>query len=165
MSYVSQEAIYEAALAEAQSIANTQGEENRQNIQRRLDDIARRRTKIARQQKKRRDDLINQANVTLAANKKTVDDLKRKQANRLKIITDNNTAAINKINRDTAKQVRGIQRAGGAAATSLRILGQVQPVGPNAQQSRRGQFRRAAGTTSANVARGTSSIRGTNLSI
>ena len=168
MSYISQAAIYEAALEEARSIQKEEGRKAKQKVdarQKQLDDLARRRTALAKQQQQRRAQLQAQAATALAAQRKQADRLRIQQANRLSKMGAASLAQRNAIKAETAKKVAGIERAGGAAASSLRILGQAQPVGPNAQQSRRGQFRRAAGTTSANVARGTSSIRGTNLSI
>ena len=74
-------------------------------------------------------------------------------------------AKTKKMKAQSEAKVLGIKNAGGAAATSLRILGQAQPAAPSAQQTPRGVSRRGAGTTAANVARGSAQSKGFNLSI
>ncbi len=168
MSYVSQAAIYESALREAQSIQREEGRKAKQKVdarQKQLDDLARRRTALAQQQAQRRAQLQAQADAAVAGQRAQAERLRIQQSNRLAQMSSQNTAQRNAIKAQTAARVAGIQRAGGAAATSLRILAEKQPMGPNAQQTPRNQRRRGAGSTSANVARGSSSTRGTNLSI
>ena len=168
MSYVSQAAIYESALREAQSIQREEGKKAKQKVdarQKQLDDLARRRTALAQQQAQRRAQLQAQADAALAGQRAQADRLRIQQNNRLSQMAAQDVSRRNAIKAQTAQRVAEINRAGGAAATSLRILAQEQPMGPNAQQTPRNKRRRAAGTTSANVARGSSSIRGTNLSI
>ena len=168
MSYVSQAAIYESALKEAQSIQKEEGRKAKREVdarQKQLDDLARRRTALAQQQAQRRAQLQAQADAALAAQRAQANRLRIQQNNRLSQMAAEDVARRNAIKAETAAKVAGIQRAGGAAATSLRILAEKQPMGPNAQQTPRNQRRRGAGSTSANVARGSSSTRGTNLSI
>ena len=63
------------------------------------------------------------------------------------------------------QRIAGIKAAGNAASSSLKVLGQAQPMAPGAQQSRRRSGRKNAGSTSAGFLRGSASARGTNLSI
>jgi outer membrane scaffolding protein for murein synthesis (MipA/OmpV family) len=145
--------------------ANKRIQKKSKEQQRRFDQLARERTALASQQRQRQAELQAQASEIRAAQTARVDRLKREQSQRLKTLKAGNDIERRSIQAETAKKVAGLERAGGAAATSLRILAQEQPVGPNAQQTPRGQKRRGAGVTSANVARGSSAIRGTNLSI
>ena len=101
----------------------------------------------------------------VAAQNKKVDQLKAEQKGKLQEMKDQTKAKKTAIKKASRRKVKKIQLAGGAAATSLRILGQAQPAAPTAQQSRRNSARRGAGTTAADVARGAASTRGFNLSI
>lgn len=108
-----------------------------------LDALAKQRTLLAAEQQSKKVELESQLAAQQKSQAAQVDELKGQQAER----------------------IAGIRAAGGAAATSLRILGQNQPMGPTAQITTTRNSRRGAGTTSALVARGSSASRGTNLSI
>jgi len=133
--------------------------------QRRLDQLAAERTALAAQQRERQAQLQIQASEARAAQGAQVERLKYEQSQRLKALGAENRVKRREIEQQTAKQVAGIERAGGAAATSLRILGQVQPMAPTAVQTPKKDRTRGASSTAANVARGSASTRGTNLSI
>lgn len=122
--------------------------------QRELDKLAREQEQIAREQQLRRNRLESQQAAMMAEQNQQVATLRGQQ--------DQKLADMKAANMD---KVMGIKRASGAAATSLRILGQVQPPAPTAKQTSRGQGRRGSGATSAAVARGSGSTRGFNLSI
>ena len=133
--------------------------------QRELDRLAEERTALAAEQVQRQKDLEAQQIAFIDANDAKVADLNAQQDERLARLAADDLAARTQIKEETARKVAGIERAGGAAATSLRILGQKQPMAPSAVQTPRDKKRRGAGSTSASVARGTGSTRGTNLSI
>ena len=133
--------------------------------QRELDRLAEERTALARQQVARQKELEAQQVAFIEANDAKVARLNDEQDERLAQLAASDKQARDRIKRETAQKVAGIERVGGATATSLRILGQKQPMAPSATQTPRDKKRRGAGTTSASVARGTGSTRGTNLSI
>lgn len=133
--------------------------------QRELDRLAEERNQLAAEQVAQQKQLEAQQVAFIEANDAKVAELNAQQDDRLATLAANDEAARTAIKQETARQVAGIERAGGAAATSLRILGQKQPKAPQAVQTPRGKKRRGAGSTSASVARGTGSTRGTNLSI
>ena len=133
--------------------------------QRELDRIAQERKILARRQVRRQEELEAQQVAFIEANDARVEQLNADQDRRLADLAENDQQARAAIKAETERKVAGIQRAGGAAATSLRILGQKQPKAPQAVQTPRDKKRRGAGSTSASVARGTGSTRGTNLSI
>ncbi len=64
-----------------------------------------------------------------------------------------------------AEKLSGIKSRGQSVVSSLRILGQKQPMAPTASQTAQAGGRRGAGSTQANIARGSARSRGTNLSI
>ncbi len=64
-----------------------------------------------------------------------------------------------------AEKLSGIKSRGQSVVSSLQILGQRQPTAPTASQTAQTGGRRGAGSTQANVARGSARSRGTNLSI
>ncbi len=64
-----------------------------------------------------------------------------------------------------AEKLSGIKSRGRSVVSSLQILGQRQPTAPTASQTAQTGGRRGAGSTQANVARGSARSRGTNLSI
>ena len=133
--------------------------------QRELDRLAQERTILARQQVRKQRDLEAQQIAFIEANDAKVAELSKQQDDRLAQLAADDRQARDRIKRETAQKVAGIERAGGATATSLRILGQKQPMAPSATQTPRDKKRRGSGTTSASLARGTGSTRGTNLSI
>ena len=86
MSYVSMDAIYDSAFEEAQSIQREEGKKakkERDEKQRRLNEIARQRTAIAQAQVQRRKELEAQQAAAIAASQKRVASLKKQQATRL----------------------------------------------------------------------------------
>tara|TARA_R100000951_G_scaffold65983_1_gene55848 strand:- start:2636 stop:3130 length:495 start_codon:yes stop_codon:yes gene_type:complete len=64
-----------------------------------------------------------------------------------------------------AEKLSGIKSRGQSVVSSLRILGQKQPMAPTASQTASRPSGRGAASTQANVARGSARSRGTNLSI
>ena len=150
--------------AKAKKKAKTQ-KKKAERRQRELDRIAREREQIARQNAQRSRQLQNQQQAMVAAQKNQVAALKAQQGNKLKGMKSKSDAEQAAILEASNKKVKGIQLAGGAAATSLRILGQTQPKAPTAQRTPRNAGRRGAGTTAAEVARGSAQNRGFNLSI
>jgi hypothetical protein len=148
--------------------ARKKGKKQRQEAkarQRELDRIAQERKILARRQVRRQEELEAEQVAFIEANDAKVAELNAQQDQRLATLAADDQAARSAIKQETARKVAGIERAGGAAATSLRILGQKQPKAPQAVQTPRNNKRRGAGSTSASVARGTGSTRGTNLSI
>ena len=133
--------------------------------QARADAIAARRREIAADQQRRQNKLQAQSNEARRSQKAEIKELRQQQNERLAALRANDKTQRNKIKAKTAQKIAGINRAGGAAATSLRVLAQKQPKAPQAVQTPRSRTRRGAGSTQANVARGAASSRGTNLSI
>ena len=133
--------------------------------QARADAISARRKEVAADQQRRQNELQAQSIAAQRSQQAEVKELQQQQDKRLAELQANDKAQRDKIKAETAQKVAGINRAGGAAATSLRVLAQKQPSAPQAVQTPRGRTRRGAGSTQANVARGAASSRGTNLSI
>lgn len=107
-------------------------------------------------------DQLNAQRLAIVAQQ--VSDMKR-----IKQEADRSRAADRRMVADLQKEqdqrIAGIKAAGNAASGSLRVLGQVQPMAPTAQQTKRRSGRRGAGSTPAGFSRGSASTRGTNLSI
>ena len=119
-----------------------------------LEQIAKEREAIAKRQEQERRRLESQQAAMVAQQRKKVSEVEQKFKTR-----------VAGMKAESERQVAGIRNAGGAAATSLRILGQAQPTAPTAQQTPRNSGRRGAGVTAADVARGSAQNRGFNLSI
>ena len=130
-----------------------------------LDRIAAQRADIAADQARRQSEMEAQSIAFSQAQAAEVLRLEEEQDTRLASLAAEDKRQRREIREETERKVAGIERAGGAVSTSLRILGQKQPMAPQAQQTPRKKKGRSAGSTSASVARGTGSIRGTNLSI
>ena len=130
-----------------------------------LDRIAAERADIAADQARRQSEMEAQSIAFSQAQAAEVSRLETEQNTRLATLAAEDVARRTAIQEETARKVAGIETAGGAVSTSLRILGQKQPMAPQAQQTPRKKKGKSAGSTSASVARGTGSIRGTNLSI
>ena len=130
-----------------------------------LDRIAAERQDIAAEQARRQSELEAQSIAFSQAQAARINELETQQNQRLSQLAAEDVQRRTAIREETERKVRNIETAGGAVSTSLRILGQKQPMAPSAQQTPRKKKGKGASSTSANVARGTGSTRGTNLSI
>jgi len=139
--------------AKAKKKAKRQEEKARKR-QERLDALAKQQEQRQRQLERQKRQLESQQAAIVAQQKKKVAETKLMYKTK-----------TNKMKAKSEAKVFGIKNAGAAAATSLRILGQVQPDAPTARQTPRNAGRRGAGTTAANVARGSTQNKGFNLSI
>ena len=151
----------------AREAQKRQEELNRQAAARQaeLDRIAAQRQSVAaiqaQQQKQMEAQMIAFSNQQAAQ----VSRLQQQQDAKLAQLAADDVANRQRIQQETATKVAGIERAGNAAASSLRILGQESPAGPTATATDPKKRRKGAKATSASVSRGTGSTRGTNLSI
>ena len=150
------------AEAEAEQAALNQQAAARQA---QLDALAAQRSEIAAAQLVRKNEMEALAQSQIAAHTYKVQQLQAEQGFRLANMEAASEAEKAQVREAARVEVEGVERAGGAAATSLRILGQRQRMAPNAEQTPKKNRRRGAASTSANVARGSAQQRGSNLSI
>ena len=117
--------------------------------------------RVAEQRQGEVDQLNAQRVAVVAQQRSEIQRMQREAASR----RASDQAMANDLRKQQDERIAGIKAAGNAASGSLRVLGQVQPMAPNAKQTKRRSGRKGAGSTSAGFMRGSASTRGTNLSI
>ena len=130
-----------------------------------LDELARRREQIQAAQANTLAGLKAEAARNEQIQKQQVAAAKAAQARRKYEIQEAAAKELEAINTESERKAGAIRRAGQAAASSLEILNQQQPLGPTAKATKKGARKGGAKATPAGLSRGSASTKGTNLSI